>query len=147
MRYEEQEAVNESQFWRIYLGTAAIVLAVGLLPSFLIIYKQGFRVVLPEDLRKESVSDVLAQEWIVHPKCVTTMTGRERGEILLELTCTELSSSLVAYYEEQFEKQGYVQKIERKEESTVIMAKKGEVVCRVKISGFSVQIIVSKAEA
>lgn len=147
MRYEEQEAVHESHFWRIYLGTAAIVLAVGLLPSFLIIYKQGFRLVLPENLRKESVSDVLAQDWIVHPKCVTMMTGRERGEILLDLDCAELSSNLVAYYEEQFEKQGYVRKIERKGESTIIVAKKGEVVCRVKISGFSVEIVISKSEA
>lgn len=75
------------------------------------------------------------------------MTGRERGEILLQLDCSELKDNLVAYYEEQFEKQGYVQKIAHDRETTTITAKKDQVQCQVKISGFSVQIILSKTKS
>ncbi|MCS7079043.1 MAG: hypothetical protein NZ585_03205 [Chloracidobacterium sp.] len=147
MRHEEQEFLSEGSFWRTYFATTAIVLAIGLLPSIMIVSKQGIRVIFPERLREESVSDVLAQDWIIHPRCVTMMTGRERGEILLQLDCSELKDNLVAYYEEQFEKQGYVQKIAHDRETTTITAKKDQVQCQVKISGFSVQIILSKTKS
>ncbi len=126
---------REEKFWKTYFTALACVLAIGLVPSLVLVNKHGYRIFLPGHLREESISDVLAEEWIICPRCMTTMTGTERGETLLELSTPDSAKETVLYYKEQFDQRGYSYSVEKDNLGTVITAQKGKVLCKVRVSG------------
>jgi uncharacterized protein YciU (UPF0263 family) len=125
---------REERFWKTYFITLACVLATGLVPSLVLVNKHGYRIFLPGHLREESISDVLAEEWILCPNCMTTITGTEKGEIFLELATSDSPKEAVLYYKEQFDQRGYSYSIEKDNLGTVITAEKGKVSCKVRVS-------------
>ncbi len=131
---ENSQLEREGRFWKTYFTTLICVLAIGLVPSLVLVNKHGYRIFLPAHLREESISDVLAEEWIVCPNCITTMTGKERGETLLELATSDSPKEAIIYYKEQFDQRGYSYSIEKDSLSTIITAQKGKVLCKVRVS-------------
>ncbi len=128
------ENQDKGKFWKTYLIVLGLTLGIGLIPSLALISKHGYRILLPRHLQEESISDVLSEEWIVCPNCITTMTGTERGETLLELATSDSLKEAVLYYKEQFDQRGYSYSIEKDNLGTIITAQKGKVLCKVRVS-------------
>jgi len=130
----DTEIKREEKFWKTYFTALACVLAMGLIPSLMLVSKHGYRIFLPGHLREESISDVLSEEWILCPNCITMITGREKGETFLELATSDSPKEAVLYYKEQFDQRGYSYSIEKDNLGTVITAEKGKVSCKVRVS-------------
>ncbi len=155
MYYRSKEKSGKAEFWKVYLITMAIFLTIGFLPSLPIIMRNGPKVILlalpreivPESLLEESVSDLLSEDWITYPRSATSMVGRERGEILLELESFDPDKDIANYYKEEFGKNGYSWETERDGSATVIKAQKDKVYCNVRILQGNIVIVIGRARS
>ncbi len=144
MTYGSEEKSRKAGFWKTYFIVLAIFLTIGLIPSLRIVMRNGLEVLLfalpenivPQSLREESISDILAEDWITYPKSSPSIVGREGSEILLEFESSDPQKDIVAYYKEAFKKQGYDFEVEsqEKENTMIVKAQKGKIFCNIRIS-------------
>lgn len=133
---------NDVGYLKVYFTTLTIFLALGLLPSLPIIFRNGVGIVLfavrPEasealglSTQKDSTSDAPEDwdseywsEWIEYPNAGFHLKTGGKGRIEYAAMSSDPDRKIIDHYEKRFKKEGYSCDTERDGDTTIIKARK-----------------------